>query len=66
MAKKYRPETPVERSRSYEDIMFSEAGCANDCTGLIPSEVMTESQYESYEDIYDFNLPKSVKEDINK
>ena len=64
MSRKHRPTQPPERS--YEDIMFNEAGCSNDCTGLIPSEVMTESEYESYEQIYDFGLPKSVKDDLKK
>lgn len=62
--KKAKKDYPV--SRSYEDIMFNEAGSANDCTGLIPSAVLNNSEYESYEEICDFNLPKSVKEDIEK
>lgn len=62
--KNSRPDTPVQRS--YEDIMFNEAGSANECTGLIPAAVMTESEYDSYESLYDFNLPKSVKEEIQK
>lgn len=56
---------PYERSEKiYDDIMFNAAGCSSDCTGLIPSAVTDNAEYESYEEIYDFNLPKSVKEDI--
>lgn len=61
---KSKKDYPV--NRTYEDIMFNEAGSANECTGLIPSAVMTESEYDSYESLYNFNLPKSVKEDIKK
>ena len=53
-SKKDYPVTPA-----YEDIMFNEAG-------LIPSAVLTESEYDSYEALYDFCLPSSVKEDIEK
>ena len=49
-------------NESYEDLMYSEAGSANDCTGLIPSAVLNESEYESYEDLMDFNLPEIYKE----
>ncbi len=52
------------KQQVYDEIMFNEAGSSNDCTGLIPSEVMNESEYESYEDIYDFGLPESVRKDI--
>lgn len=52
-----RPVTP-----SYEDIMFNEAGSANDCTGLIPSAVLNDNQYSSYEELMDFNLPKIYEE----
>lgn len=60
---------PFEPSKSakqdiYDEIMFNEAGSSNDCTGLIPSEIMTEDEYESYEDMYNFNLPESVRKDI--
>ncbi len=58
--KKKKDSYPVRPS--YEDIMFSEAGSANDCTGLIPSAVINESQYDSYEDLMDFNLPKLYDE----
>lgn len=46
---------------SYEDIMFNEAGSANDCTGLIPAAVKNDSEYEAYEDIMDFDLPEMYK-----
>ena len=57
---------PFESSKQdiYDGIMFNEAGSSNDCTGLIPSEVMTEDEYESYEEMYNFNLPESVRKDI--
>lgn len=50
----------------YDEIMFNEAGSSNDCTGLIPSEIMDESEYKSYEDMYSFNLPESVRNDIGE
>ena len=40
--KNKRPSEP-----SYEDIMFNEAGSANECTGLIPSAVINDSEYRS-------------------
>ena len=49
-------------TKADEDLMYSEAGSANDCTGLIPSAVLNESEYESYEDLMDFNLPEIYKE----
>lgn len=52
------------KQKIYDEIMFNEAGSSNDCTGLIPSEVMTEDEYKSYEDMYNFNLPESVRKDI--
>ena len=55
-SKKDYPVTPA-----YDDIMFNEAGSSNECTGLIPSAVLTESEYDSYEALYDFCLPSSVK-----
>lgn len=62
--KKSKNDYPV--TPAYEDIMFNEAGSSNECTGLIPSAVLTESEYDSYEALYDFCLPSSVKEDIEK
>lgn len=49
-------------SKEYEEIMYNEAGSANDCTGLIPSAVLNEAEYESYEELMDFNLPEIYKE----
>ncbi|MGN1087161.1 MAG: hypothetical protein ACI4Q5_09010 [Porcipelethomonas sp.] len=57
--KQKRIKRPV--TASYEDIMFNEAGSANDCTGLIPSAVNDDSEYKSYEDIMDFDLPEMYK-----
>ena len=53
--KKTKGNRPVEKS--CEDIMFNEAGSANDCTGLIPKAVLNEDEYQSYEEISDFDLP---------
>lgn len=58
--KKTKTKRPV--TASYEDIMFNEAGSANECTGLIPSEVIDDSEYKSYEDIMDFNLPEIYRD----
>lgn len=44
-----------------DDIMFSEAGSAMECTGLIPSAVLNENEYKSYEDIMEFGLPEIYK-----
>lgn len=52
------------KQKIYDEIMFNEAGSTNDCTGLIPSEVMNDAEYDSYEDMYSFSLPESVKKDI--
>ena len=60
--KKSLPDKP--NKNIYDEIMFNEAGSSNDCTGLIPSAVLNDYEYESYQELYDFNLPKSVKEDI--
>ncbi len=54
------------KQKIYDEIMFNEAGSSNDCTGLIPSEVMNESEYKSYEDMYSFSLPESVRNDIDE
>lgn len=53
--KRKKSNRPIE---AYDDIMFNEAGSATDCTGLIPSAVLNQSEYESYEDLMDFNIPK--------
>ena len=52
------------KQKIYDEIMFNEAGSSNDCTGLIPSEIMNEEEYKSYEDMYSFNIPESVRKDI--
>ncbi len=43
----------------FDDTMNT--GSASDCTGLIPSAAVSESEYDSYEDLYDFlpNIPES-------
>ena len=52
------------KNKAFDEIMFNEAGSANDCTGLMPFGITEESQYKSYEDINDFSLPEIVKKDI--
>lgn len=41
-----------------DDVMFNEAGSAMECTGLIPSAVMSDSEYEAYNELMDFGIPK--------
>lgn len=53
---KKRPTDP-----ELDAIMFNEAGSATECTGLIPSAVLNESEYEAYNELMDFGVPK-VKE----
>ncbi len=40
---------------TFDDIMFNEAGSSNECTGLIPSAVLNEDEYDSYEELMNFN-----------
>lgn len=58
--KQKKPERPLEEE--YDNIMFNEAGSANDCTGLIPSAVLDRDQYESYEALEDFNVPEIYRD----
>ena len=63
LMKKPVPETPEERSETEEIILDNFCGCCSscDCTGLIPSAVTDDSEYKSYEDIMDFDLPEMYK-----
>lgn len=38
---------------------------AEDCTGLIPAEPQTQSEYDNYAELYDF-LPPSAAEDAKR
>ncbi len=38
---------------------------AADCTGLIPSEPQTQSEYDNYAELYNF-LPPSAAEDARR
>ncbi|MBQ8435601.1 MAG: hypothetical protein IJX24_06305 [Oscillospiraceae bacterium] len=53
------------KQKIYDSIMFSQAGTANDCTGLIPKGIEDKEEYRSYEDIRNFAVPKIVKENID-
>ncbi len=44
------------------DMEFN-ACSATDCTGLIPSAIVDESQIESYEEIYPYLTPPSRQDD---
>lgn len=53
------------KQKIYDNIMFSQAGCANDCTGLIPSGTTDREEFYSYEDIRNFAVPEIVKENVD-
>ena len=44
-----------------DDVMFSEAGSAMECTGLIPSAVLNDSEYGAYDELMDFGVPEIYK-----
>ena len=53
--------TDKENQRIIDEYDYlSNAASSQDCTGLIPSEPVSEAEIESYEDLYHF-LPPNVK-----
>ncbi len=55
-----------DNEKIYDEIMFNNAGSANDCTGLIPSAPQSIEQIRAYEDVYNFSVPEVVKKNIQK
>ena len=53
--KKSKKNHQVDAQKTYDEIMFNEAGSSNECTGLIPSGPFTDDQYDSYRDIQNFD-----------
>ncbi len=53
------------KEKIYDNIMFSQAGSANDCTGLIPKGTNDREEFYSYEDIRNFAVPEIVRESID-
>lgn len=56
---------PENRGRhgEYDDsFLDSDAASGSDCTGLIPAAAVTEDEFDSYEELYDFLPPKPPRE----
>ena len=54
-----------ELLKSAADYDYLKASSPQDCTGLIPSGIIQESELESYQDIYPF-LPHPAKNNNQK
>lgn len=54
-----------KKEKIYDKLMFHQAGSANDCTGLIPTAIQEKEELKAYEDVYNFSVPESVKEDLD-
>ena len=47
----------------YDDDFFDcDAASGCDCTGLIPAAAVTQDEFDSYEELYDFLPPKPPRE----
>lgn len=53
----YPDETEKSAENGGEPLMNASSG--QDCTGLIPAAPLTEEEFDSYGEVYDF-LPKAV------
>ena len=51
------------KQKILDEIMFSNAGSINDCTGLIPRGTNDREEFFSYEDVRNFSIPEVSKED---
>lgn len=49
------------KERLFDEAMFNAAGSSGDCTGLIPSSPETDSQYDSYRQLENFDAAKPHK-----
>lgn len=66
--KKFFPDGNIKSvKKQNEDIEFDKfegsTASSMDCTGLIPTPPMTESELESYKELYDFEPPDLSKRD---
>ena len=61
LMKKPVPKTPEERSETEEIILDNFCGCcsSSDCTGLIPSDPMSEKAADEYRNAYPYAVPDS-------
>ncbi len=50
-----------DKEKIYDEVMFSQAGSANECTGLIPSAIQNKDELRSYEDVYNFSVPEFIE-----
>lgn len=48
----------MDNAKNHDDYEYMKACSAQDCTGLIPSAPVDESELENYEELYPF-LPKA-------
>lgn len=55
-----------ENEKAYDEIMFNQAGSMTECTGLIPSAIENSEELSSYEDVFNFSIPESVKKNIEQ
>ena len=61
LMKKPVPKTPEERSETEEIILDNFCGCcsSSDCTGLIPSDPMSEKAADEYRNVYTYAVTES-------
>lgn len=54
-----RPQASQRQKKPYDhlDDVYTNAGSVTECTGLISHAPLTEEEYESFRDIYDFSPP---------
>ncbi len=55
---------PPKYHGEFNDQDYIKSGSSTDCTGLIPSAVLDENEFESYKELYSF-LPPPPDEDSN-
>lgn len=59
--------TPSEinpKKGTFDEEVYLNASSGTDCTGLIPSAVSTDEEFENYNELYDF-LPNAVSDGKN-
>lgn len=56
------PEKRGSHGEFDDDFFDCDAASGCDCTGLIPAAAVTQDEFDSYEELYDFLPPKPPRE----
>ncbi len=54
---------PAKRSDEFSQSDYTNSGCQTECTGLIPTNPLSDAEFYSYEDVYGFLPPKPPEDE---